>query len=146
MTAEIDSSGRYVLAKHAVVTFCMEGFPVDKSGISNTRIEFFNCQNVLSRACVNRLPEGYELLLEGCYGVDGSIVCERMKAGDSISRWPLFGVSTPADAGVCGWTAVTQFPGGELRGRHGEKPTRKSWSFVKVMTRERRNRGAGSPQ
>jgi hypothetical protein len=116
MTAEIDSSGRYVLAKHAVVTFCMEGFPVDKSGISNTRIEFFNCQNVLSNACVNRLPEGYELLLEGCYGVDGSIVCERMKAGDSISRWPLFGVSTPGDAGVCGWTVVTQFPAGELLG------------------------------
>jgi hypothetical protein len=42
MTAEVDRSGRYVLAKHAVVTFCMEGFPRDESGISNTRIEFFN--------------------------------------------------------------------------------------------------------
>ena len=78
MTTEVDRSGRYVLVKHAVVTFCMEGFPVDKSGISNTRIEFFNCQNVLSSACVNRLPEGYELVLEGCHGVDGSIVCEHM--------------------------------------------------------------------
>ena len=56
-TAEIDSSGHYVLAKHAVVTFCMEGFPRDESGISNTRIEFFNNQNVLSSASVNARPE-----------------------------------------------------------------------------------------
>jgi hypothetical protein len=79
MTAEIDSSGHYVLAKHAVVTFCMEGFPRDESGISNTRIEFFNNQNVLSSASINARPEGYELVLEGCHGVDGSIVCERMR-------------------------------------------------------------------
>ncbi len=78
MTAEVDSSGHYVLAKHAVLTFRMEGFPRDESGISNTRIEFFNSQNVLSSANVTRRPEGYELVLEGCYGVDGSIVCERI--------------------------------------------------------------------
>jgi hypothetical protein len=77
-TAEVDSSGHYVLAKHTVVTFCMEGFPTDDSGISNIRIEFFNHQNVLSRASVNRRRAGYELVLEGCHGVDGSIVCERM--------------------------------------------------------------------
>jgi hypothetical protein len=78
MTTEVDSSGHYVLAKHAIVTFLMEGFPVGESGISNTRIEFFNHQNVLSNARVNKRPQGYELVLEGCYGVDGSIICERM--------------------------------------------------------------------
>lgn len=77
MTGEVDSRGRYVLGKHAVVTFCMEGFVRDESGL-NTRIEFFNGQNVLSSAGVNRRPEGYELILEGCHGVDGAIACERM--------------------------------------------------------------------
>jgi hypothetical protein len=78
MTQEVDSGGYYVNTKHAIVTFFMEGFPRDNSGISGTRIEAFNHQNVLSSASVKRLPEGYELVLEGCYGVDGSIVCERM--------------------------------------------------------------------
>jgi len=74
VTADVDSSGHYVLAKHAVVTFSMEGFPRDESGIANTRIEFFNQQNVLSCVSVKRRPEGYELALQGCYGVDASIV------------------------------------------------------------------------
>jgi len=56
----------------------MEGFPRDQSGIANTRIEFFNQQNVLSCVSVKRRPEGFELALQGCYGVDASIVCERM--------------------------------------------------------------------
>ena len=78
MTAEVDASGRYVLAKHALVTFCMQGFPRDEHGITNTRIDYFNHQNVLSSASVNKRPEGFELILEGIYGLDGSIVCERM--------------------------------------------------------------------
>src|SRR5579885_1664987 len=78
MTPEVDSSGHYVLAKHAIVTFSMEGFPMDECGISNTRIESFNHKNVLSSASISRRPQGYELLLEGSYGVYGSILCERM--------------------------------------------------------------------
>jgi hypothetical protein len=78
MTAEVDTRGRYVLAKHAVVTFYLEGFPRDKYGITNTRIDFFNSQNVLSSASVNKIPEGFDLVLEGIYGVDGSITCEHL--------------------------------------------------------------------
>jgi len=77
-TREVDARGHYVLAKHAIVTFCLEGFPQDQEGITNTRIEFFNHQNVLSSARVNKTTEGYELALEGCFGVAGSIVCERI--------------------------------------------------------------------
>ena len=77
-TPDVDSSGRYVLTKHAVVTFCLEGFPQDQHGITNTRIEFFNHQNVLSGAAVIRTPEGFELVLKGIYGVDGSVHSERM--------------------------------------------------------------------
>jgi len=46
MTPEVDAEGHYVLAKHAVVTFCLEGFPQGRDGIVETRIEFFNHQNV----------------------------------------------------------------------------------------------------
>jgi hypothetical protein len=78
MTREVDLSGHYVLGKHAIVTFVLEGFPQDERGITNTRVEAFNSQNVLSSARVIKIPKGYELVLEGCFGVDGSLVCERM--------------------------------------------------------------------
>src|SRR5450432_99356 len=76
--SDVVSSGGYVLTKHATVTFCLEGFPQDHHGITNTRIEFFNHQNVLSRATVTKTPEGYELVLDGIYGVDGSFHSELM--------------------------------------------------------------------
>jgi hypothetical protein len=77
-TREVDTNGHYRRAKDAVLTFCLEGFPRDQYGITNTRIEFFNHQNILSSASVNKIADCYELTLAGCYGVDGSIICERM--------------------------------------------------------------------
>jgi hypothetical protein len=74
MTPEVDTRGRYVLTKHAVVTFFLEGFPQSQ----NIRVELFNQQNVLSSASVNKITGGYELVLEGCHGADGSIYSERM--------------------------------------------------------------------
>jgi hypothetical protein len=78
ITPETDPSGQFVLAKHAVVTFRMEGFPRDVYGVTRTEIAFFNRQNVLSSAAVRKIQDGYELALEGIYGVDGSIFSERM--------------------------------------------------------------------
>ena len=77
-TSELDRAGHYVVTKHVVIVFFMEGFTSDSEGVSNTRIESFNHQNVLRGASIIRRPEGYELSLQGCYGVDGSILCERM--------------------------------------------------------------------
>jgi Immunity protein 50 len=71
MTSDIDSDGHYIFTRHAIVTFSLEGF-------LHTRIEFFNDQNVLSSASVDKTPDGYELLLERCHGVDASIACQRM--------------------------------------------------------------------
>jgi hypothetical protein len=84
-TAEVDDRGHYVLAKHATVVFHMEGFPADESGITNTRIEGFNHQNVLWGLVVNKGAWGYELALEGCFGVEGTIVCKTMSV--TISPW-----------------------------------------------------------
>jgi hypothetical protein len=77
-TSDVDARGYYVLAKHAVVTFSLEGFPLNGEGITNTRIDFFNHQNVLSGARVEKTIGGYVLILDGIFGVDGSISCERM--------------------------------------------------------------------
>src|SRR5208283_375337 len=78
MTPEIDATGHYVLAKHAVVTFFLEGFPTGPQGITNTSLAYFNAQNVLSSSSVNKTAKGYELVLEASYGVDGLIACESM--------------------------------------------------------------------
>ena len=78
-TREIDASGHYVLAKHALVTFFLEGFPPDDDGVTNIHLEYFNHQNVLSSARVNKIAAGYELALDGIFGVDGVISAERMR-------------------------------------------------------------------
>ena len=77
-TSQVDAKGYYILQKHAIVTFMLEGFPLDRSGITNIRIEAFNHQNVLSSLVVETSAEGHQLRLESCYGVDASLVCERL--------------------------------------------------------------------
>jgi hypothetical protein len=77
-TSTVDEQGRYVCDKQAVVTFLLEGFPLDSAGIVNSRIECFNHQNVLSSLQVNRIPDGCELVLEGIFGVDGRLVASHM--------------------------------------------------------------------
>jgi hypothetical protein len=94
MTREVDARGYYVLDKNAIVTFFLEGFLRDQYGIANTRLEFFNHQNVLSRAIVNKTAGGYELVLEGCYGVDGVISAEHIRV-EIAPAMPAGGVYQP---------------------------------------------------
>jgi hypothetical protein len=35
-------------SKHAVITFTLNGFPLDAQGVVNTRIEYLNHQNVVA--------------------------------------------------------------------------------------------------
>ena len=72
-TNEVDAGGYYVLDKHAIVTFVVEDFLLDREGITNTRIDGFNHQNVLSSLTVTKTLEGYDLILDGIYGVSASI-------------------------------------------------------------------------
>ena len=64
-TAAVDAVGRYGAAKHAIVTFCLEGFPQDTHGITNTQIAYFDRQNVLSSARVEERTYGYALYPRG---------------------------------------------------------------------------------
>ncbi len=47
-SSEVDTRGYYVQAKHAIITFALDGFPMNAEGIASTRIDYFNHQNVLS--------------------------------------------------------------------------------------------------
>jgi hypothetical protein len=76
MTEEVDPQGFYVLAKHAIVTFAFEGF---LPGYDSTRIMDPNHQNVLSSLWITKIPDGFELNLEECYGVSGVIRAARME-------------------------------------------------------------------
>jgi hypothetical protein len=78
MTSEVNEKGQYVLDKHAVVKFSMTGFPVDESGWVPTKLQEFNQQNVLSSARVEKRDYGWELILDPCFGVCGSIASETM--------------------------------------------------------------------
>ena len=72
-TSDVDARGYYVRDKHAIVTFVLEGFLLDHEGITNTQIDYFNAQNVLSGATINKTVAGYDLILYGIYGVSASI-------------------------------------------------------------------------
>ena len=77
-TQELDARGYYVLDKHAIVTFVLEDFLLDREGITNTQIDGFNKQNVLSSLTVRKTLEGYDLILNGIYGVSASISARRL--------------------------------------------------------------------
>ena len=72
-TNEVDAGGYYVLDKHAIVTFVVEDVLLDREGITNTQIDGFNHQNVLFSLTVRKTLEGYDLILDGTYGVSASI-------------------------------------------------------------------------
>jgi hypothetical protein len=78
MTPEVDTQGRYVLSKHAIVTFFMEKFTQVSMVDSNPRIENFNHQNMLADIVVKKEPEGCELVLDAVYGVSGTFRAKRM--------------------------------------------------------------------
>ncbi len=78
MTSEVDDKGRYVLDKHAVTRSSMTGFPLDESGIVPIELQGFNQQNVLNSLRVEKRDYGWELILDPCFGVNGSIACKSL--------------------------------------------------------------------
>ena len=51
----------------------LEDLLLDREGITNTQIDGFNAQNVLSSLTVRNTLEGYDLILDGVYGVSALI-------------------------------------------------------------------------
>jgi hypothetical protein len=84
-----------VTAKHAVVTFVLEGFPLDSEGIVNTRIEYFNQQNVLVHVAIETVPNGSALMLNGIFGVTGQIVARAFALYRAVATRPCNLVVSP---------------------------------------------------
>ena len=71
MTDRVDERGFYVLQKHVKVEFTL-------NDISALELSGFNDQNVLFGLVLSQGPEGYELQLDPCYGLAGSITAKRI--------------------------------------------------------------------
>jgi hypothetical protein len=65
-TGEVDATGHHVTEKHVLVSFIFDD-------VFEIQLEGFNHQNVLSAMAFNKLENGFEVILGGCYGVEGSI-------------------------------------------------------------------------
>lgn len=72
MTDKVDAEGYYVLTKHAIVTFILDE-------VEDSRFEGFNRQNVLNAIYLRRILDEYQLILDGCYGLDAVINCKQVK-------------------------------------------------------------------
>jgi hypothetical protein len=65
-TNELDSHRYYVLRKHVIVAFILEG-------ISELELDGFSRQNVLAELTLTQEPDGYQLKMWPCYGMSGEI-------------------------------------------------------------------------
>jgi hypothetical protein len=71
MTKEIDDRGFYVLEKHVLVNFRMEE-------ILSLSLSDFSQQNVIFGLCLSRIGEGFEIKLDPCYGMSGTIAAKKL--------------------------------------------------------------------
>ena len=93
MTDAIDPNGYFVLDKHAVVTFCLDG-------VVDLQLDGFSGQNVIAglilqratdrgRSAYYREPEGaqdIEIELLPCYGLDGFIRAQKVRISFAAGR------------------------------------------------------------
>lgn len=68
----VTPEGYFYQDKHVVVHFEMEG-------ITDLQLSEFNHQNVISELILKKIEEGVEILMDGCYGMFGTITAESVK-------------------------------------------------------------------
>jgi hypothetical protein len=71
MTDRVNTQGLFVCVKHVVVSFIFDH-------VTNLDLNYFNAQNVISELHLRQTSDGYQLTLEPCHGLDGTIT------GDSV--------------------------------------------------------------
>jgi hypothetical protein len=69
---EVDARGCFVTHRHGIVSFLFDD-------ICALQLDGFNHQNVIFDLELNKLDEGYEVVLGGCYGVEGRIVAKQIQ-------------------------------------------------------------------
>ena len=79
VSIELNRSGTSILKvhtfvghKHAIVSFLLDD-------ICELQLSGFNHQNVIFRLDLNKQDEEYEIVLVGCYGVEGRIVTKKIQ-------------------------------------------------------------------
>jgi len=70
-TKELTASGHFVCAKHVIVRFRLQEIEI-------LHLDDFNHQNVLWDLELHKVEKGFELLLNECYGLRGTIVAKRI--------------------------------------------------------------------
>jgi hypothetical protein len=71
ITNQVDSKRFFICTKHVVVSFVFDG-------ITGLQLNGFNGQNVISGLLLRQTGEGYELTLEPCHGLEGTITATRV--------------------------------------------------------------------
>ncbi len=71
-TDQIDSQGFYILRKHVIVTFWLEG-------IADLHLDGFSSQNVIAGLSFRQTDPGYEITLEDCHGLSGRLLAAKAK-------------------------------------------------------------------
>jgi hypothetical protein len=71
MTAEIDSTGHFVLDHHVIVSFWFED-------ILDLELTAFSGQNVVSGLTCEKTEHGFKVTMFPCFGVAGYIEAERI--------------------------------------------------------------------
>ena len=66
------AAATYGAQKHVVVTFILEG-------ISESELDEFNHQNVLSNLTLSKVPNGYKLEMAPCFGLNGTITARSVR-------------------------------------------------------------------
>jgi hypothetical protein len=72
MTDQVDPKGFYILRKHVVVSFTLEG-------LRDIELSRFSVQNVVSELNLIKTNDGFQLDLGPCYGVAGSLTASSIR-------------------------------------------------------------------
>lgn len=87
LTEKVVDRGFYVQEKQVIVNLRMEG-------ILGLSLVDFNHQNVIFGLSLSRIEGGFEIVLDPCYGVSGTITARKL----SLDFEPISG--TPGDQGL----------------------------------------------
>lgn len=68
-TSQVDARGYYTRTKHIVVCFVLEK-------VTDCDFRDFNHQNTLNSLRLERETKGFQVILDPCYGLNGSITAE----------------------------------------------------------------------
>jgi hypothetical protein len=72
MTTEVDAKGYFILRKHVIVSFFLDG-------LTDLELNGFSPQNVIFGLSVQRSESGLQLRLDPCYGIAGTLTADAIR-------------------------------------------------------------------